>query len=55
MEDAKAKLVICCAATLDKVRKATDDIPILVMDEVDNMDLNAGQEKILSSLYQVTD
>ena len=57
MEDANAKLIICCAATLKKVRKARDltakEIPILIMDVVDNMDLNVGQEKILSSLIKV--
>ena len=59
MEDANAKLIICCAATLKKVRKARDltakDIPTLIMDEVDNTDLNVGREKILSSLIKVTD
>ena len=59
MEDANAKLIICSAATLKKVRKARDltakDIPTLIMDEVDNMNLNVGREKILSSLIKVTD
>ena len=57
MEDANAKMIICCAATLKKVRKAVDltakDIPILVMDELDNADQIDGREKILSSLIKV--
>ena len=58
MEDAKAKLVICCVATLEKVRRARDllasDVPIIVMDEVHNMNLDTGRERTVSTLCQVT-
>ena len=58
MVDANAKLIICCGATLKKVRRARDlaakDIPILVMDEVDDKNLNTEGEKTLYTLLTVT-
>ena len=58
MEDADTKLIICCTATLNKVRMArglaNKDIPILVMgDEAGDMELFPEREKTLSDLYQV--
>ena len=56
LEDADAKLVICCSATLSKVRRARElaarDIPVLVMDHVDDMN-DDSRTVMLSDLIKV--
>ena len=56
MEDADTKLVICCSATLGKVRAARElagrDIPVLVLDHVDDRD-DESRTVMLSDLIKV--
>ena len=55
LEDADAKLVICCSATFGKVRRARElaarDIPVLVLDHVDMDD--DSRTVMLSDLIKV--
>ena len=56
LEDADTKLVICCSATLGKVRAARElagrDIPVLVLDHVDDRD-DESRTVMLSDLIKV--
>ena len=55
-EDVTPKVIVCCVATLDKVRQAVDimesDISIIVMDRMGDSEENIGREFTLVSLIE---
>eukprot|EP00091_Calanus_sinicus_P021921 TRINITY_DN6706_c0_g1_i2.p1 TRINITY_DN6706_c0_g1~~TRINITY_DN6706_c0_g1_i2.p1 ORF type:complete len:161 (-),score=36.70 TRINITY_DN6706_c0_g1_i2:14-496(-) len=56
LKEIRAKVIFCCLQTLHKVRGALaileDNIPVIVMDGEDNVDLKEGKEMNLSSLRE---